>query len=195
MWRARCEAPCGAGAGPEITPALARFQRGALDGGCPRGAASVEDRMLTGWRDIEHTLQTFDRLQRRLDRTFYDSVDTGGVHERRRGVRLAWPPTNVYETKEAFVVRAEVPGLTEGDVSVSVEDEALVLRGERKTEVPAGYHVHLRERAPIAFTRKLPLPVRVDADAVTATLKDGVLTVTLPKSRDALPRQIAVKAG
>jgi HSP20 family protein len=53
----------------------------------------------------------------------------------------------------------------------------------------------LRERAPVAFARKLPLPGRVDADAVTATLKDGILTVTLPKSKDALPRQIAVKAG
>jgi HSP20 family protein len=151
--------------------------------------------MLTGWRDFEHPLQTFDRLQRQLDRALVDSVDGSHARERRRAPRLAWPPTNVYETKEAFVVRAEVPGVTEGDVAVSVEDEALVLRGERKTEVPAGYHVHLRERAPIAFTRKLPLPVRVDADAVTAALKDGVLTVTLPKSREAMPRQIAVKAG
>jgi HSP20 family protein len=158
-------------------------------------APLVEELMLTGWRDFEHTLQTFDRLQRHLDRAFVESIDTGrGREARRRGARFAWPPTNVHETKDALVVRAEVPGLTEGDVSVSVEDEALVLRGERKSEVPAGYHVHLRERAPIAFTRKLPLPVRVDADAVTATLKDGVLTITLPKSRDAMPRQIAVKA-
>ncbi|HEX3344864.1 MAG TPA: hypothetical protein VHS09_09845, partial [Polyangiaceae bacterium] len=69
--------------------------------------------MLTGWRDFEHTLQTFDRLQRHLDRTFADSVDA--ARGRRRAPRFAWPATNVFETKEAFVVVAEVPGLTEGD--------------------------------------------------------------------------------
>jgi HSP20 family protein len=153
--------------------------------------------MLTGWRDFEHTLETIDRLQRRMDRALsprFVAAEPAWTTERRRS-RLAWPPTNVFETKEAFLVKAEVPGLAEGDVSVSVEDEALVIRGERKTEVPAGYRVHLRERAPIAFTRKLPLPARVDTDAVTASLKDGVLTVTLPKSREAMPRAIAVKAG
>jgi len=161
--------------------------------GPARRAPAVENRMLTGWRNLEQTLETFDRLQRRLDRAFVESVDPGWTRERKRA-RFAWPPTNVFETKDAFVVSAEVPGLAEGDVSVSVEDDALVLRGERKTEVPAGYHVHLRERAPIAFTRKVPLPVRVDADAVTATLKDGLLTVRLPKAREAMPRQIPVKA-
>jgi HSP20 family protein len=150
--------------------------------------------MLTGWRDLESTLHTMDQLQRRLDRAFVDWADPAWTRERRRA-RVAWPATNVFETKEAFVVKADVPGLTEADVSVSVEDDALVVRGERRTEAPAGYQVHLRERAPIAFTRKLPLPARVAPDAVSATLKDGVLTVTLPKAKDALPRQIAVKAG
>jgi HSP20 family protein len=148
--------------------------------------------MLTGWRDFEHTLRTLDRLQRRIDREFFDWADPAFTARRR--ARAAWPATNVFETKDAFVVKADVPGLAEGDVSVSMEDDALLIRGERKTEAPQGYQVHLRERAPVAFTRKLPLPARVDADAVTATLKDGVLTVTLPKAKEALPRQIAVKA-
>ena len=142
--------------------------------------------MLTGWRDIEDTLFTLDRLQRQFDRAF--------VAPSRRRARPAWPATNVFETKDAFLVKAEVPGLAEGDVSVSVEDEALVIRGERKAEAPSGYHAHLRERSGVAFTRKLPLPARVDASGVTAVLEKGVLTVTLPKSREALPRQIAVKA-
>ena len=112
--------------------------------------------MLTGWRDFDDTLQTFDRLTRHLDRAFFDGAPL------RRRPRAAWPATNVFETKESFLVRAEVPGLAESDVSVTVEDDALILRGERKSQVPEGYHVHLRERAPIAFTRKLPLPARVD---------------------------------
>ncbi|MGH7297982.1 MAG: Hsp20/alpha crystallin family protein [Polyangiaceae bacterium] len=143
--------------------------------------------MLTGWREFEDTLQTLDRLQRHLDRTF--------IAPSRRHARAAWPATNVFETKEAFLVKAEVPGLAEGDVSVSVEDEALLIRGERKVEAPAGYRAHVRERSAVAFTRKLPLPARVDAEGVTASLVNGVLTVTLPKAREALPRQIAVKSA
>lgn len=152
--------------------------------------------MLTGWRDFEHTLQTIDRLQRGMDRAFFVPVaarDAGWTVERRR-TRAAWPATNLFETKEAFVVKAEVPGLAEGDVSVSVEDDVLVIRGERKTTVPEGYRVHLRERAPIAFSRKVTLPTRVDTAGVTATLKDGLLTVTLPKAREVLPRSVAVTA-
>jgi HSP20 family protein len=151
--------------------------------------------MLTGWRDFNDTLRTLDLLHRHIDRAFEDWAERPEAPLlARRRAPLAWPPTNVFETKDAFLVKAEVPGLAEGDVSVSVEDEALVIRGERKSQVPEGYKVHLRERAPVAFTRKVPLPVRVDFDAVTAALKDGVLTVTLPKAREALPRQITVKS-
>lgn len=166
--------------------------------------------MLTGWRDFDEAFRAMDVWQRRLDRVLDlwgdAAVPDSALPERgRRGLPLgdrwlhraaaAWPPTNVYETKEAFIVKAEVPGLAEGNVSVSVEDDALVLRGERKSEVPDGYKVHLRERAPVAFTRKLPLPARVDVENVTAALTDGVLTVTLPKAKEALPRQITVKAS
>jgi HSP20 family protein len=155
--------------------------------------------MLTGWRDFDDTLRALGTLQRHMDRAFDDWKEPGTALRAqlpvRRRAQAAWPPTNVLETKEAFVVRSEVPGLAESDVSVSVEDEALVIRGERKVDVPEGYRVHLSERRPYAFTRKIPLPARVEADAVSATLKDGVLTVTLPKAKEALPRQIAVKAG
>ena len=151
--------------------------------------------MLTGWKDFDDTLRTLDRLQRRFDSCFDPLERLAPPRRVVRRARAAWPATNVFETKESFVVRADVPGLAESDVSVSVEEDALVIRGERKLPVPDGYRVHLRERAPVAFTRKLPLPARVDADAVSATLKDGVLTVTLPKAREALPRQIAVKVG
>jgi HSP20 family protein len=147
--------------------------------------------MLTSWRNFNDALHAVDFLNRHIDYVFEDRAAPSRPPER---ARAAWPPVNVVETKEAFVYRAEVPGLGEGDVSVHVEDETLLLRGERKADAPAGYEVHLRERAPIAFARKLPLPGRVDADEVTATMKDGVLTVTLPKAKDARPRQVVVKA-
>ncbi len=147
--------------------------------------------MLTGWIDFDDAIRTIDRLHRHIDHVFDDRAGASRERGWRRGT---WPAVNVVETKEAFVYRAEVPGLGEGDVVVQVEDESLLLRGERKSDAPKGYEVHLRERAPIAFARKLPLPGRVDAEGVTATMKDGVLTVTLPKAKDTLPRQIAVKA-
>jgi HSP20 family protein len=149
--------------------------------------------MMTGWREFDQTFRALDSLQRRVD----DAMGTWGglvATAPRRTARAVWPRVNAFETKEAFVYKAFVPGLSEGDVSVYVEDEALVLRGERKSEVPEGYQVLVRERTPLAFARKLPLPGRVENEGVVATMKDGVLTVTLPKAKDTLPRQIAVKA-
>ncbi|MGD0675940.1 MAG: Hsp20/alpha crystallin family protein [Polyangiaceae bacterium] len=149
--------------------------------------------MLTGWRDFDDTLRALSLIQRRIDHVFEDW--NGGVPAARgyRTARAAWPPVNAFETKDSFVYKIEVPGLAESDVSVYVEEESLVLRGERKSQVPEGYEVRLREREPVAFTRKLPLPGRVDGETVTASMKDGILTVTLPKAKETLPRQIEVK--
>jgi HSP20 family protein len=133
-----------------------------------------------------------------MDRAFDEAFDFGvrpSIAPRLRRALAEWPLLNVYETKESFVVKAEVPGLAQSDVAVFVEDDVLVLRGERKAQPPEGYKVHVRERAPIAFTRKIPLPARVDTDAVSAQMKDGILTVTLPKAKEARPRQITVKAS
>jgi HSP20 family protein len=156
--------------------------------------------MLTGWIDFDQTLRALDLVQRRFDLAFGDlafgdwALPSAGRERARPYARTPWPAINAFESKEAFVYKAEVPGLAEGDVAVSVEDGALVLRGERKSGAPEGYEGRLHERATVAFARKLPLPGRVDADGVTATIKDGILTVTLPKARETLPRQIAVKA-
>ncbi len=149
--------------------------------------------MMVGWRNFNDALRTIDFLHRQLDPIHYDWTVTGAGIERGRR-QAAWPAVRVRETKEAFVYHTEVPGLGEADVTVQVLDGSLLLRGERKGDAPEGYSVHVRERAPLAFEHKLPLPGRVDADGVTATLKDGVLTVTLPKAKDALPRQVPVKS-
>jgi HSP20 family protein len=150
--------------------------------------------MMVGWRDFNDAFRTLDFLHRQLDPVHTDWILAGSARERARR-RAAWPAVHVTETKEAFVYHADVPGLGEGDVTIQLEDEALVLTGERKGDAREGYDVHVQERSPIAFAHKLPLPGRVDAAAVTATLKDGVLTVTLPKAKDTLPRQIAVKTA
>jgi HSP20 family protein len=133
-------------------------------------------------------LRTLDLIDRRFDDVYGDWAALGYPQR-------AWPVVSGFETKEAFVYKADVPGLAEADLAVGVEDETLVLKGERKIVDPEGAQVHVRERQELSFTRKIPLPGRVDASAVTATLKDGVLTVTLPKAKDTLPRQIPIKVG
>jgi HSP20 family protein len=137
--------------------------------------------------DARDALRALDLIDRRFDDVYGDW--SALVQQR------AWPVINGFETKEAFVYKADVPGLTEADLSVAVEDGALVLKGERKVVNPEGAQVHLREQQAASFTRKVALPGRVEAGAVTATLKDGVLTVNLPKASDTLPRQIPVKIG
>lgn len=94
-----------------------------------------------------------------------------------------------------FVLRADVPGLSESDIQINLAGNTLTLRGERKLEVPEGYSVHRRERSAVRFAKSYQLPARVEADKVNATLKHGVLTLTLPKAAEAQPRQISVKAA
>ena len=153
--------------------------------------------MFIGWRNFDDTWRTLDLLQHRIDRAFADPADPrlfASPRSWRRRIDAPWPATNVLETKEALVITADLPGVADSEVTVTVEDDTLVIRGERKAPVPPGYKTIGRQRAPVVFTRKLVLPIRVDAGAVTATLNLGVLTVTLPKAKEALPRQIAVKA-
>jgi HSP20 family protein len=126
------------------------------------------------------------QLRQELDRLFGDFERT-----------VAAPSSTVAfdDDGAAFVLRADVPGLTEKDFEISVAGNTVTLRGERKVEVPEGYSVHRRERSAVRFAKSFELPTRVDADKVTATLKHGVLTLTLPKAADAQPRQISVKAA
>ena len=85
--------------------------------------------------------------------------------------------------------------MTEKDIQLSIHQDVLTLSGERKQEVPQGYFVHRQERAPLKFARSFTLPCKVDPEKSTATLKDGVLTITLPKAPEAQPRQISVKVS
>lgn len=94
-----------------------------------------------------------------------------------------------------FVLRADVPGMSEGDIQINLAGNTLTLRGERKLDVPEGHSVHRRERSAVHFAKSYQLPARVEPDKVNATLKHGVLTLTLPKAAEAQPRQISVKAA
>lgn len=124
-----------------------------------------------------------------------------GLDELRREVNRAFetafaPALDVVEEKENFLVKMDLPGLTKADVTVTLHDNFLTVKGERKHEVEKKdtnfYH---RERVYGTFARTIELPTRVDSGKVLATFHDGVLHVTLPKSEEAKPKEIQVNVS
>ncbi len=134
----------------------------------------------------------FSDLRREVGRFF----DDFGMPFATNGGQLgeAVPAVNVWEDPESIFVEAELPGMTMNDVELTVVGSELSIRGERKPESAEGVTFHRRERGTGAFTRFVALPMAVETGRVEAVLRDGVLTVTLPKAAEAKPRRIEVKA-
>jgi len=106
------------------------------------------------------------------------------------------PAVDVYENNDSVIVRAEVSGMKKEDINVTLHDGALNIAGERKADgAHAGGAAHRAERYFGRFQRSVALPAKVAADKIHASYKDGVLTVTLPKSEEAKPKQIAVSVS
>lgn len=105
------------------------------------------------------------------------------------------PALDLSETGDALYVCLDLPGITVGDVDIEVQDDQLVIRGERKEpEAGKDRSYHVAERGAGKFSRSLALPCSVKADKVEAAFHDGVLTITLPKAEAAKTRKIAIKA-
>ena len=103
---------------------------------------------------------------------------------------------DIREDEDAFLVEAEVPGLAAEDVKVDVEKNVLTIRGERKVEKEEDEGKYQRiERRFGSFSRSFTLPETVDADSISADLRDGVLALRLPKKEAPSPRNISVKAS
>ncbi len=103
---------------------------------------------------------------------------------------------DIREEDDAFLVDVDVPGLAAEDVNVDVEKNVLTIRGERKVEKEENEGTYRRvERQYGSFSRSFTLPETVDADDISADLKDGVLALRLPKKDAPTPRSIAVKAA
>lgn len=106
------------------------------------------------------------------------------------------PAVDIFEDAEAIHVKAELPGVKSEDVKIDVENNVLTLRGERKLERDEKKdNYHRVERWYGSFARQFLLPRTVDAEKIDAELKEGVLTVRLPKRAEIKARQIAVKAS
>ena len=106
------------------------------------------------------------------------------------------PAVEVSDTPEAVVVKAQVPGVPKDQLQVTITEDTLTLKGEMKEEgKKEGKNYYRRELHYGAFTRTSPLPVAVQAEKAIADLKDGVVTVTLPKREAAKAKQIPIKAS
>ncbi len=149
---------------------------------------------LIRWEPVRE-LHTMQNEMNRLFNTFFDSPSRsngGGTAVRRRWI----PAMDVVQTEDHFVLRADLPGLSESDVKIEVEDNVLTVSGERKSEhEDKGEGYYRVERASGSFSRSLTLPEGVDADAIQADFTNGVLEVQIPKPEQHKPRKVQISLG
>jgi HSP20 family protein len=140
-------------------------------------------------------LGPLSQLQREIDRLFGSVF---GRHFGHPGVLRAgyvFPPVNLWETDDEYVVQCELPGLEMNDLEVTVTGDHLSVSGERSDPTPEeGVTLHRRERDFGRFSRALTLPGPVESDQCQATLRDGVLSIRIPKAEAARPKRIKVRA-
>src|SRR5919204_1092603 len=137
-------------------------------------------------------LNSLQSEMNRLFNTFFDTPSPGDGAALRRWV----PAMDLVETDDHFVLRADLPGLSEDDVSIELEDRVLTVSGERKAEHEDRKEGYYRvERAYGSFSRSLTLPEGVDADAVEASFDNGVLEVRISKPEEHKPRKVAINVG
>ncbi len=133
-------------------------------------------------------------LQDEMNRLFMTSTARGfGEEEMASG---GWAPSvDIYESENEIVLEAELPGMERSDFEVSIENNIITLKGERKFERnDDGDNYHRVERAYGTFTRSFSLPRSVVANATTADFKNGILRVSLPKKEEAKALKIEVKS-
>jgi HSP20 family protein len=127
---------------------------------------------------------------------FNTAFDTPTIPANGGTLRRWVPAMDLLETAEAFVLRADLPGLTQEDVKIELEDSTLTVSGERKSEKVDEQEGYYRvERAFGSFSRSLTLPKGIDGDAVTASFDNGVLEIRVPKPEERKPRRIAIAVG
>jgi len=129
------------------------------------------------------TLSPFFTLRREMDRLFDNAFHGFGFSAFGQG-GLNWPQVEVADRDKDVRVTAELPGMEEEDVELRVEDNVLILRGEKRTEVEDAERQY-SERSYGRFERHIGLPAEVDEERASATFRNGVLTVTLPKTERA----------
>ncbi|MFB3885331.1 MAG: Hsp20/alpha crystallin family protein [Thermodesulfobacteriota bacterium] len=139
------------------------------------------------FKDIEKIRSETDRL---WDTFYWGKPQKGGVRE--EGEWL--PAVDLIETDREFIVKVEMPGLDSKEIDISLSEGTLTIKGEKKQEnEKADENYYLMERSYGSFTRSVRLPKKVDRDKISASYKNGVLKVALPKSGEAKKKEIKIK--
>jgi HSP20 family protein len=135
-----------------------------------------------------------DRIQSRINDLFDETLGRARAYS--TTTNPVWvPPVDILESRDSYLIRAELPGMKKDDFNLEVKDGTLTLSGERKFEEPAnGVEYHRVERAAGRFLRSFSLPQTVKADGIKATYRDGILEIHVPKAEEAKPRQITINA-
>ena len=139
--------------------------------------------------------EPFRDLQSRINRMFDEPY--GGPLSNEDAYRTVWaPPVDIYEKDANIMITVELPGLDPKDIKLSVEQNVLTISGERKAEKEEeGKTYHRRETYYGAFSRSFALPRLVDREKIEAEYKNGILTVTVPQTPEARPKQIDVRVA
>ncbi len=147
------------------------------------------EREVTSWSPMRDLLNMQHEIGRVFDSLFSD-YDSGSFVSQ-------WAPRiDVMEHGDAYVIKAELPGVSKNDVKITLQDNVLTLRGEKKQEKEEkDLNFYRVERAYGTFERSFTLPTGVKNDRIDATYRDGVLTITLPKVEEAKPKEIEVKVS
>lgn len=153
--------------------------------------------IVTWQRPTLTTWPSFGRLsdlREEIDRLFESPLTE---LTRTSNLLSGWTPAlDVYEDKDSYTVKAELPGLKKEDIAVSLQEGMLSISGERKSESKhEAASVYRTERFFGRFQRTVALPTAVAADQVKAAYKDGILTITVPKAEEAKPKQIQVSVN
>ena len=147
--------------------------------------------MWTTVNDIDRMFGSMGLLRSRMNRLFTD-------FDRSYGEDYGWrvaegtPRTNLYDLGDKLEIKAEVPGMKKGDLSIKIQGNYLEVSGSRKSDAPEGYNAHRVERKTPTFTRSFTLPSDVDSENVEASLENGILTLSLPKADAAKPKQVTI---
>jgi HSP20 family protein len=144
--------------------------------------------MFGSWSDFERTFAAMDQLRRNFEQAY--RADEPAFEP-----VAGWPRVSLWDQGDALVLKADVPGLTDKELQLQLTQDVLTVTGQRRSDAPEGYSVHRQERVPARFSRSFTLPCKVQGEAIAAALKDGVLTVTMPKAPESQPRQITVKSA
>ena len=128
----------------------------------------------------------------RLFNSFFDAPAAGNRATLRRFI----PAMDLVETPDHYVLKADLPGVSEDDIKLEVQDNVLTVSGERKSETKDERDGFVRvERASGSFRRSLTLPKGVDAEGVTAAFDKGVLEIRIPKPQERKPHRVAIEVG